>query len=231
MSQLGFQYRVIRSPRRRTAAIKISEEGIVVRVPVGVSDAWIEHWLQSRAAWVRKHDAELRQNLQQFCLKVEQGEAISLLGKPLQLRWFSGPRTAVTQGPDTLQICLSQRSSKPEEERVRTCLKTWYKEQAEDYLPERLKYWERVTGLFCNDLKIKDFKRRWGSCSSRGEVSLNWRLMCVDAALVDHVIIHELAHLQHLDHSPRFWKLVEKHCPDWRCKKEALQKRIGWVLW
>jgi predicted metal-dependent hydrolase len=74
-------------------------------------------------------------------------------------------------------------------------------------------------------LGFRSQKTRWGSCSHQGSVTLNWKLVCAEPGVIDYVIVHELCHLKHLDHSKNFWRLVETYCPDWKEKKKWLQKR------
>jgi len=91
-------------------------------------------------------------------------------------------------------------------------------------LPEKLEYFGRLTGLRPTAVKITSAKTRFGSCSSRGSICFSWRLMAYPDAAVDYVVLHELCHLRHMNHSREFYQLVERYMPDWKGRRELLKK-------
>ena len=95
-------------------------------------------------------------------------------------------------------------------------LRHYYKREAVKHISERVKYWAHAMQLFPSQVRFKEQRTRWGSCSSKGIVNLNWRLIVFSDAIIDYVIIHELAHLKHMNHSQKFWDLVEKHEPAYK---------------
>ena len=101
-----------------------------------------------------------------------------------------------------------------------------YKRQqaAKDYFPKRAAYYLPFTGGSFQRITIRDQKTRWGSCSARGTLSFNWRLMLAPPAVLDYVVVHELCHLTHMNHSPAFWALVESVCPDYRIHRKWLKE-------
>ncbi len=96
-------------------------------------------------------------------------------------------------------------------------------------MAERLSIRSREMGLAPSRVSIRDQKTKWGACTSRGTVTLNWRLVMAPPEVLDYVVVHELAHLAELNHSPRFWAIVERHCPDWKRHRDWL-KANGWRL-
>ena len=226
-----YNYTVIRSRKRKTAAIRISEKGVEVRVPHWVSDQWVSHWVDSKAHWISENSAKLAGNLARTCLKVSEGALFPYKGSSYPISWYVASQNKVTLKEGQLLIAMTNRSQKPLEERAKGYLQKWYKAEAELYLSERALYWQDIMGLRFNLLIIKSYKRRWGSCNSHGDISFNWRLIFADKSLVDYVVIHELAHLVHLNHSPEFWQLVGRYCEDWKLCRDQLQKCNGWILW
>ena len=95
---------------------------------------------------------------------------------------------------------------------------------AKDYFPKRAAYFRQFTGGIYQRITIRDQKTRWGSCSARGTLSFNWRLMLAPPAILDYVVVHELCHLTHMDHSPAFWQAVEAVCPDYRDSRKWLKE-------
>ena len=106
----------------------------------------------------------------------------------------------------------------------RTALEARYKEAARSYIPKRVAYYNPMTGGTYSRISIRDQKTRWGSCSSKGTLSFNWRLMLAPPAILDYVVVHELCHLNHMNHSKAFWQAVEAVYPDYRNARKWLKE-------
>lgn len=105
----------------------------------------------------------------------------------------------------------------------RAALERRYIDAAKEYFPKRVSYYQQYTGGTYHRISIRDQKTRWGSCSSKGTLSFNWRLMLAPPAILDYVVVHELCHLTYMDHSAAFWKKVEAVCPDYRAARKWLK--------
>lgn len=222
----SLKYEVVRSKRRRTAAIKVEPSGVRVMVPHWVDQSWIEAWVASRQSWIVQKQTALAAQYGTYEVRIAQGAQIPLLDEKLTLSWQQGSTTTLQHTDDhCLDVTLSRRGSRAPEERVHGLLTDWYKAQAEAYLHARVQMWVQTSGLQPKGVRIKGFRKRWGSCDSKGVVALNWRLMLVERPFVDYVIVHELAHLQHFDHSPRFWALVANILPQYKDLRLGLQCR------
>ena len=126
--------------------------------------------------------------------------------------------------PDALPV--DQRS-----EKSRAALERWYRNEAKRLLPELVARWQgRVGRKKPSFVQVRSQRRRWGSCSSDGSIRLNWRIIMAEPALIDYVVVHELAHLAVMDHSPRYWKRVERALPDYRARRKRLNE-VGLHLW
>ena len=124
-----------------------------------------------------------------------------------------------------LEVC-AKKNSRPHSDLSavqRTALENRYKEAARDYIPKRAAYFQTLTGGSYSRISIRDQKTRWGSCSSKGTLSFNWRLMLAPPAILDYVVVHELCHLTHMNHSPAFWQAVEKVYPDYKNARKWLK--------
>lgn len=106
----------------------------------------------------------------------------------------------------------------------KTALEKRYKDAARDYIPKRVAYFQTMTGGNYTRITIRDQKTRWGSCSSNGTLSFNWRLMLAPPAILDYVVVHELCHLTHMNHSSAFWATVESVYPDYRTARKWLKE-------
>ncbi len=105
-----------------------------------------------------------------------------------------------------------------------------YLSQAKEYFPERVAYYAQLLQVDVGRITIREQKTRWGSCSSKGNLNFNWRLMLAPEEIRDYVVLHEIAHRKELNHSPAFWKIVESVMPDYEDRKQWL-KDHGRELW
>ena len=112
----------------------------------------------------------------------------------------------------------------PRVEELRDVLRNWFRAQAERTLPRRLDTLAAQLRVHPSRVTIRGQRMRWGSCSAAGAISLNWRLVLLPSALADYVLIHELCHLRHLDHSPRFWDMVRTLVPDVDERRAQIQE-------
>lgn len=99
-----------------------------------------------------------------------------------------------------------------------------YRQAAKEYFPRRVAYYAQQIGVTYGTIRIAGQKTRWGSCSSKGTLSFNWKLMLAPPKVLDYVVVHELCHRKEMNHSPRFWKLVEEIMPDYKEYKQWLKE-------
>lgn len=121
-----------------------------------------------------------------------------------------------------------------DEPRLRKKLIMFYREQARQILSERIGRFATRMGVHPADIRIGSAKRSWGSCTSAGRLTFSWRLMMASPEAVDYVIVHELAHLKHLNHSEAFWAVVARILPDWKKRRQELrllQRRLDTEDW
>lgn len=98
------------------------------------------------------------------------------------------------------------------------------KEAARRYIPQRVAYFAERMGVSYGKITIREQKTRWGSCSSAGNLNFNWKLMLMPREVLDYVVVHELAHRREMNHSARFWAIVEEVLPDYRERRAALRE-------
>lgn len=207
-------------PGRKRIHLVLGEDGhLQVRAPHPFTRSEAESVIYSRSIWVL--DA-LRRNQ---VLRAERpllgtGTRLSLLDEDLRLIVIQRPKPFVIREEDILRVYVPSIT----EQDIKSSLERWYRNQAKDYLPARLVDLAEHVGAYPARVSIRSQKTRWGSCSGKGHISLNWRLMLLPIRLADYVLIHELCHLHYLDHSPRFWALVKRLIPDCKERRARLVK-------
>ncbi len=201
-----------RSPNRRRAVLTVDERGLTVSVPWRTSDRYIARFVQDSASWVlRKLEAwESRQPKLRLW---QHGELVDYLGRQLRLE-LAVEHYALTQLRDGDILALSLPEPH-EPETVRAALVKWYRRHAQTYFRGRVEHYSGQLGIIPPRVFISSAQTRWGSCNANCEVRLNWRLIQAAPHIVDYVVAHELAHLREMNHSARFWRVVERLCPDY----------------
>lgn len=206
-------YQLIRSRKRKTLGIRIRDAEVQVRAPVGVSRDEVDRFVLSRSDWIKRHLNCQQEQVSRYQARICQGGRVLLNGHWLLLEWQRAARSEVRQLPQQLKLTLSARVRRDENEAVRALVQQWFRAEAEACLIRRCRQLAEITGLIPASISIGSWRARWGQCSSKGEVGLNWRLLQLDSTLQDYVILHELCHLQQMNHGPRFHALLARHCP------------------
>lgn len=214
---------VKRSARRRSIALRVDENGLTVTIPARLPQSEWEGVLQRKSGWILdKLDA--RRVCATPALHWQDGQPLAFLGSTIALQLNPGtPRATPKLVDGQLHIGLplihTAKAAKAVEQRV----VRWYRQQALQLFQQRITALQRQLGKPANSLKLSSARTRWGSCTSRGDIRLNWRLIKAPTSVIDYVICHELSHLLELNHSPAFWLVVESLCPDYRELRKALK--------
>jgi len=207
---------IVRSRRKTIALVITPDAKLVVRAPLRTSEHYIENLVREKSAWIRKKIAEIS------CKPVEpkkqfvDGEEFLFLGSRYRL-CIRADTAAVVELRDRLYV---PRRSGPE---IEALLSRWYRSEARKVFSERVGECSKLTGCTPKTLRLSSAQRRWGSCSSGGTVSLSWRLVLAPPGIIDYVIVHELAHMLHHNHSKKFWDQVRAFMPDFEQRKKWLK--------
>ncbi|MDE2439891.1 MAG: M48 family metallopeptidase [Betaproteobacteria bacterium] len=210
-------YRLRRS-QRRTIGLTIDHRGLRVGAPTRAKLGDIEALIQQHSQWVLDKLSDWRDRPAAEPLEITDGTIIPLLGEPLTIAISSVGRSRWQFGPRTLYLQAGNPSD------VRQVLEKALRDKARVIFAERLALHAPRLGVAIPPLRLSSARTRWGSCSHHGGISLNWRLVFMPLPVVDYVVCHELAHLKEMNHSPRFWSVVEQLCPDWRAKRLELRQ-------
>jgi len=211
---LSFTYTIIFS-KRRTVSLMVNRIGeLVVRAPKRMNKAQVEELVAQKSAWIYK--ALEKRNYQKPVKKeFVDGELFWYRGEQIPLRILESYRTRLVFDKEFYL-------SKFKQPRAKKLFEDFYKKQAKEVLGEKTAELSKQMGLKFNRVTIRTAQTRWGSCSSLGNINFSWRLVMAPMHIMDYVVIHELAHLIHKNHSVRFWKLVGQHFPAYKEAKHWL---------
>lgn len=206
--------------KRRTIGIEITQEAkLIVRAPGHVSREYLESIILKKRNWILKKQKFFQQRKSEYpARKFIEGESFYFLGNTFCLK-------IIAEGVIRLTECLEF----PEclLVRARENLIQWYKARAYEKIKERIDWYSKITDLPYASIKISNSRKRLGSCSFKGRLNFSWRLIMAPLAIIDYVVVHELTHLEELNHSSRFWNKVKAVLPDYK-NQEARLKNNQW---
>ncbi|NTS76745.1 M48 family metallopeptidase [Catenovulum sp. SM1970] len=223
---MPFDYQIKPSKRRKSVSIIIQKGQVRVLVPSWFPKIEIEKLMVEKQAWILAKIAEQEEEISKRPdPKISNDAELYLFGQRLKVAISLSGKKSVFVDPTNLsvQLILSART-RPENHQAhfRALLQDAYSQRLSAYLETRLPELANLMKLNYHSFKVKNYKAKWGACNSRKELSFNWRLACMPVELIDSVIIHELAHLKHLDHSRAFWQLVGQFDAKFKQHKQAL---------
>ena len=231
----------LRRARRRSIGFIVGAEGLSVAAPRWVSLSDIESALREKAAWILRKLAEQHERgrrLQAARVDWRDGTIIPFLGESVIV--VLDPRTAPSAAvldagaqalPGVAHLMLRvglPHGATPEQ--IRDVVQSWLQRQARRIFDERCQHFAALLGVQMRRLSLSSAQTRWGSANVDGSVRLNWRLVHFGMATIDYVVAHELAHLRHMNHSPKFWDVVRSVVPDFERARSALRSEVLPVL-
>jgi len=217
---------VVRRARRRTIGLSIDHRGLRVGAPLRAGIHEIEALIHRHGDWVLQKIDEWRDRRPPQPLPIEDGMPLPYLGNTLQLtlaRAHDGrraPRALWNPGPPPTLTLFLKPGADP-----RAALEHAFRAHARTHFAERLRHLAATMDCPQPPLALSAARTRWGSCSKLSGIRLNWRLIHLHPRLIDYVVVHELAHLREMNHSPRFWAIVASVCPDYRELRRELRQR------
>ncbi|MCB5186714.1 M48 family metallopeptidase [Methylobacillus caricis] len=206
--------------QRRTIGMKITASGLVVHAPQRLAQHQLEQLLLSKARWISSK-LQARQEIAVPALHWRDGAQLLLLGQPVTLEVIPSTRNSRPRYEAGILTVAAIDTS--DEAAIARKVLHWYQKEALADFTKRLQILAAKLGEPLPPLFLSNAKTRWGSCNSRREIRLNWRLIQASPAIINYVTAHELAHLREMNHSARFWSTVAKIYPDYRQAELALK--------
>lgn len=220
-------YAIVRSPRRTMSiTIRRSDCSVSVRVPDGTPDQTIRRFVEDKREWITVHRRNiLNDNSKRIARRYEEGAVHLYLGHPYPLHIVTSAKEGVEIEGEVMTV--SVRSL----DRCQRVMYAWYARQAETVILEIARplihsFAERC-GRRPSAIRFVRVKSYWGQCSSNGMIKFNIELMRAPRQCIEYIVVHELCHLVHHNHSPRFHELVTSCMPDWKERKALLEKSVS----
>lgn len=225
---INFDWQIRRSSRRKTLSVCVySDNRVVVAAPRGVSGKEIAGFVERKSDWVRKRLALNREKQAEIPeRRFVSGEKLLYLGAEHTLEVLVGKRAAAVVLEDR-KISVRVRPELPESSRsalIKRDLIHWYADRALRKILERVRHYAALIGASPVRVRVKTLRSRWGSCSTRNELSFAWNIVMAPESVLDYLVVHEMCHLVHHDHSPEYWQLVAKFLPAHREKRKWLRE-------
>ena len=208
-------YTLIRS-RRRTVALQITSEGqLLVRCPFSTSKATADRFVADHQDWIVRHQKQLADQPPKPVFTYTPGEELYYRGRSLTLAQQENITKPLVEGDSFI---LPASTTNPE-----ALTAAFFRQEAQALLPELTARWAQKMGLFPTKIGITAAKSRWGSCSGRNAVNFSYRLVFLPPELMEYVVVHELAHIKHHNHSAAFHALVAQYLPDQQERRAQLR--------
>lgn len=214
--------KIIRS-KRKSIALEIGRDAkLIVRAPLRANLKFIEAIVKSKSNWIFQKQLQFKEK---YSLvkdkKFISDEEFLYLGNLYKLKYRKSHVTLDLEN----YFYLSDKY----ENSAKAVFQYWYKEKAYEKLLERTVLFANQAGFTFNKIKISNARGRWGSCSYNGNINFSWRLIMAPLEVLDYVVVHELSHLKHRDHSSRFWNRVASIMPNYKIHRQWL-KNNGHLL-
>lgn len=229
---LSYPIQVIKTDRLKSASIEVDAKGVRVTVPKGLTDSRVEELVKKRSLWI-KHKMEVQANYvppkpKEFVT----GECFTYLGRNYRLKLLNESIEGVKLKNGYLLVSKPKSANTVNSEsQLRHQLEGWFQAHALARICEKVERYSVMLGVSPKSVKVRDYKTRWGSCTSSGVISFNWRIIIAPHQIVDYVVVHELCHMLEHNHSPKFWKHVKSVMPNYPEHRRWLKENSDKLNW
>lgn len=236
MSDGGLNLTIRHSQRARKLRLVVRPSGVELVVPPEVREAQALGFLDQHRAWATRKLTEIRGRAPAHTpprAGLALGSTVPFRGRevPLLIRTSAGSRARVERHSDGhFEIALPAAHPASTDQQVRAALYGWVKPWLSGEALHLSQRHGRLFGLWPRAIRVKRMTTRWGSCGPRNDINLNWLLAFTPPSVLEYVMVHELCHIRHRNHSREYWELVSRHLPDWSQKRAWLKRHGGELL-
>ena len=215
-----------RTNRRKTVSFQIKEGYVQVTAPKFLSEKEISKLIFKKRQWIKNKIIFQNSLPIHKPKKFITGETFLYLGKGYKLEVHDSNASNVYLKKDKIIVNCKTTKSK-----VKVLLEKWYKKESIKVLENKTEKFSKIIGVQPRSIFIKTYTARWGSCSSQGNVIYNWRIVMAPDSVINYVVVHELCHLIHHNHSPNYWNSVREYLPEYKEKINWLKRNSRILKW
>lgn len=229
-TEAPLNYQLRRSERAKKTRIIVTSDKIEVVAPIKISERRIRAFVETQQDWIRNAISRIQyraQTIQSLAPAAYiEGAQIPFQGRhmPLSIKPTSAKHLRVQLAEQGFVVYLPDRHTENSSEYIKTGLESWMKQHTRQLALKMIDKHSPTHQLFPRSLKIKTQKSRWGSCGPYNDINLNWLLLLAPPVIMEYVVIHELCHIKHKNHSKDFWQLVAAHMPDYLAHRNWLKQ-------
>ncbi len=212
-------YSIRRSSRTKKIKLVVRTDGKVELVMPKLVPLFIgKAFAKLHEDWIKKQHKKAKNKLPE--IPSEDGAFLPFLGQNYRLEIQKDTKNKIKVVNEKIIVQYKKKAD------IKKNIEHFYREKAREICTERALYFAKKIGLKFKAIRIKNQKTRWGSCSSQGNLNFNWKIIKEEMKIIDYLVIHEICHLQEMNHSKRFWKLVENLDPDYKIHAKYLKGRL-----
>ena len=224
----NFEIKINRSIRRNSVALIVKDNTLYVKAPFYISEKTINNIITIKKKWITKKFAEDNILRGQPIIKYNNGDILLFKGKQykLNVKEFSSNKVEL---PNTFFNVYINESYQNKVIIKDTILK-WYFYESKYYLNKTITYYKNLMDVSVNDIKISEYKSKWGSCNKAKNLTFDWRIIMAPEQVLRYLVVHELSHIRHPNHSLSFWRNVESFMPSFNIHRKWLSKNGKFLL-
>ena len=224
----NFEIKINRSSRRNSVALIVKDNTLYVKAPFYISENTINNIITIKNKWITKKFAEDKILRGQPIIKYNNGDILLFKGKQykLNVKEFSSNRAELTNNFLNIYINGSYQNKGI----IKDILFKWYFFESEYNLNKTVTYYKDLMDVSVNNIKISEYKSKWGSCNITKKLTFDWRIIMAPEQVIRYLVVHELSHIRHPNHSRSFWSNVESFMPDFNIHRKWLSKNGKFLL-
>ena len=219
---MKYDFNVIikKTNRIKTVSFLIKNQSLILSVPKYISSNEIDSIIESKIHWIKKKLINEKENNLQNKRLYSEGEIFLYLGQEFILKIKKNEIPNIVLKENNLLLDIIEPENLP---KIKEYIREWYKNKSINKLNIVHKYYESLIGLKVNKIKFGEYKSKWGSCNSNKVISYDWRIIMAPNSVINYLVVHEISHLLHSNHSQHFWLHVEKFIKDYRDQRKWLK--------
>ena len=221
-----FEVKIQRTSRKKTVSLEIREGFVQIIAPKTLSEKEIENIIIKKTKWIRNKLLIQKSKTSYKSKEFVSGESFSYLGKNYPLKIVNSKKPYVEIKEDRIFVYKKMKGRS-----VRALLENWYKQQGLKLFEKKTKKYQEIIGVKPSNISTRTYSRTWGSCSSKKDITFNWLILMAPHSVIDYVVVHELCHLIHHNHSPKYWRTVKSFYPNYKEKIEWLRYYSRTLVW